>query len=183
MSAVGTPLSYVEFLSYLLVGLNSDYDTFATFVTTRLKLLSLDELYSLFLTHESCLAHTNHLPHRQISQQISPSRPFLAIVVFIVGTLTVVIEAVAKVTQTLSLLIYLLPIYQPNLLLFYPLQTHLSRLCQNWSCCLTLYYYKFNHFYQNDPPKSFTANYMTSALNLDFNDTPTLLPQITLHII
>ncbi|XP_041011514.1 uncharacterized protein LOC121255318 [Juglans microcarpa x Juglans regia] len=62
MSAAGSPLSSPEFISYLLAGLNSDYDAFVTSVTAHVEPLSSEELYSLILTHENRLSHSNHLP-------------------------------------------------------------------------------------------------------------------------
>lgn len=63
MSAVETPLSSAEFISYLLARLSSDYDAFVTSVTTRVEPLSPEDLYSLLLTHENRLSHFSHLPH------------------------------------------------------------------------------------------------------------------------
>lgn len=63
MSATGTLLSFAEFVSYLLVGLNSDYDAFVASVTTRIEPLSPEELYGLLLTHENCLSHSTYIPH------------------------------------------------------------------------------------------------------------------------
>ncbi|KAF5448747.1 hypothetical protein F2P56_029252, partial [Juglans regia] len=62
MSAAGSPLSPPKFISYLLAGLNSDYDAFVTSVTARVEPLSSEELYSLLLTHENRLSHSSHLP-------------------------------------------------------------------------------------------------------------------------
>lgn len=62
MCAAGIPLTCTEFISYLLAGLNSDYDAFVTFVTTHIEPMSPKALYGLLLTHESCLAHSTHLP-------------------------------------------------------------------------------------------------------------------------
>lgn len=53
ISDTGNPLSSYEFLSYVLVGLNSDYNALVTSVTARLEPVSPEELYSLLLTHES----------------------------------------------------------------------------------------------------------------------------------
>lgn len=62
MNAFNNPLSHPKFISYLIAGLNSEYDAFVTSITTRLESLSPEELYGLLFTNESCLSHPNHLP-------------------------------------------------------------------------------------------------------------------------
>lgn len=46
------PLNDFESVSYLLIGLGSEYDPFVTSVTTQVDPLSLDEIYGHLLAHE-----------------------------------------------------------------------------------------------------------------------------------
>ena len=55
LAAVGQALSDTEMSSYILAGLRTEYDPFVTSVTTRVDLLSLDELYGHLLAHEQRL--------------------------------------------------------------------------------------------------------------------------------
>lgn len=59
--ATGAPLSEKEYVIYLLNGLGPNYETFITFVTTRSKPISSNELYHLLLIHESQLTHYPNL--------------------------------------------------------------------------------------------------------------------------
>jgi len=48
-----------EIISYLLSGLGHDYDSFVTTITARTYPITLEEVYALLLTTESCLQHHN----------------------------------------------------------------------------------------------------------------------------
>lgn len=52
LTAIDQPLSEFEIVSFLLVGLGSDYDSFVTSVTTRVDPLSIEDLYGHLLAHE-----------------------------------------------------------------------------------------------------------------------------------
>jgi hypothetical protein len=55
LAAIEKSLTDCEVVSYILSGLNSEYDSFVTIITTRLDLISMDELYGHLLTFESQL--------------------------------------------------------------------------------------------------------------------------------
>lgn len=81
-SAAGSPLSSSEFISYLLVGLNNDFDALVTSVTIKLEPLTPEEIYALLLTHKNCISHSNHIPHStnffsQFHYQFLPSWSWL----------------------------------------------------------------------------------------------------------
>lgn len=58
----GKTLSFVEFIIYLLAGLESDFESVVTSVTTRVDPLSPSQVYNHLLTHEvQLLHHTHHL--------------------------------------------------------------------------------------------------------------------------
>jgi hypothetical protein len=46
LSSIGQPLTYVQMQSFLLGGLESEYDPFLTSVATWIKPLSVEEIYS-----------------------------------------------------------------------------------------------------------------------------------------
>ena len=50
--AVDQPLNDFELTAFLLPNLGSNYDSFVTFVTTRVTLMTLDDLYGHLLAHE-----------------------------------------------------------------------------------------------------------------------------------
>jgi hypothetical protein len=50
--AVDHPLNDFEMISFLLVALGSDYDSFVTLVNTRVEPLSIEDLYGHLLAHE-----------------------------------------------------------------------------------------------------------------------------------
>jgi hypothetical protein len=52
LSACGQPLNDFETVSFLLVGLGSEFDPLVTFVTTRVDPISRDDIYGLLLAHE-----------------------------------------------------------------------------------------------------------------------------------
>jgi len=52
LAASDKPLKSSEFVSYLLAGLNSEYDPLVTSITTRVDPLSIEELYGYLLTYE-----------------------------------------------------------------------------------------------------------------------------------
>jgi hypothetical protein len=54
------PLKSSEFVSYLLAGLNSEYDPLVTSITTRVDLLSIEELYGYLLTYEQRINQTSY---------------------------------------------------------------------------------------------------------------------------
>uniref|UniRef100_A0A2N9E6L3 Integrase catalytic domain-containing protein n=1 Tax=Fagus sylvatica TaxID=28930 RepID=A0A2N9E6L3_FAGSY len=52
LAAVDHPLNDFEMISFLLVALGSDYDSFVTLVNTRVEPLSIEDLYGHLLAHE-----------------------------------------------------------------------------------------------------------------------------------
>jgi hypothetical protein len=61
-------------MSFLLGGLNSEYDPFVTSVTTRVDPISIDNLYSHLLAHEARLEHNNTFPDLSVSSVHIASR-------------------------------------------------------------------------------------------------------------
>ncbi|KAF5477236.1 hypothetical protein F2P56_003898 [Juglans regia] len=59
ITAAGEPLRHSEVVSYLLNGLNSEFDTFFISVTTRATPISSAELFNLLLTLESRISLTS----------------------------------------------------------------------------------------------------------------------------
>lgn len=57
MASAGRPLSVIEFNSYLLAGLVTEFDSLVTSVTTRFDPPSSKEIFSHLLTHEAQLNH------------------------------------------------------------------------------------------------------------------------------
>jgi len=55
----GHALHCDEIISYLLSGLENDYDSFVTTITTCTDPVTLEEVYALLLTIESRLLHNN----------------------------------------------------------------------------------------------------------------------------
>lgn len=56
LAAIGDPLPKQEFVTYLLTGLRSAYESFITSVDTRAEPISSNDLYQLLLVHESRLS-------------------------------------------------------------------------------------------------------------------------------
>ena len=52
LATVDHPLNDFEMISFLLAGLGSDYDSFVTLVNTRVKPLSIEDLYGHLLAYE-----------------------------------------------------------------------------------------------------------------------------------
>jgi hypothetical protein len=59
LAAVDKPLTDCEVVSYILVGLSSEYDSFVTTVTTRIDPILLEDLYGHLLTFESRMEANN----------------------------------------------------------------------------------------------------------------------------
>ena len=57
LTATTHTLNDFEIISFLLAGLGSEYDSFVTYVTTKVDPLSIDELYRHLLAHELQLEH------------------------------------------------------------------------------------------------------------------------------
>ena len=79
LAAIAKPLDEDDITSFLLGGLNSEYDSFVTSVTTRVDPISIDDLYSHLLAHEARLEHNNTSPDLSVSSvhiasRDSPSR-------------------------------------------------------------------------------------------------------------
>jgi hypothetical protein len=53
MAAIGEPLKESKVVAYLLAGLDSDYESLVTTITTRSDLVGLNELYGYLLSHET----------------------------------------------------------------------------------------------------------------------------------
>ena len=72
MAVVGQPLSALEFNSYLLAGLGTEFDSLVTSVTTQFDPPTSEELFSHLLTHEARLNHqqTNSLSTIDISANV-----------------------------------------------------------------------------------------------------------------
>jgi hypothetical protein len=56
------PLTNCEVVSYILSGLNLEYDSFVTTITTQLDPISMEELYGHLLTFESRLEQQTTVP-------------------------------------------------------------------------------------------------------------------------
>jgi hypothetical protein len=67
LAAVEQPLNDFDHVSFLLAGLNSDYDSFVTSVTTRVDPISIEELYGHLLAHENRIEHNNSAPDLSLS--------------------------------------------------------------------------------------------------------------------
>jgi hypothetical protein len=67
LAAIAKPLDEDDITSFLLGGLNSDYDSFVTSVTTQVDPISIDDLYSHLLAHEARLEHNNTSPDLSVS--------------------------------------------------------------------------------------------------------------------
>jgi hypothetical protein len=59
MASIGKKLDDEEFDSYILTGLDSDYDSVVSSIAARTEPISFDELYSQLLAHENRLNHQN----------------------------------------------------------------------------------------------------------------------------
>ena len=59
LAIAGHALHCDEIISYLLSGLGHDYDSFVTTITACTDSVTLEEVYALLLTTESCLQHHN----------------------------------------------------------------------------------------------------------------------------
>lgn len=57
--SISKPLLDEEVISYVLVGLDIEYDSLVTSITTRPDELSLNELYAHMVNHEMCLHYNN----------------------------------------------------------------------------------------------------------------------------
>jgi hypothetical protein len=56
-AAIDQPFPHHEALSFLLVGLGSDYDSLVTFIQTQLNPTALEDLYGHLLSHELRLSY------------------------------------------------------------------------------------------------------------------------------
>ncbi|KAF5442643.1 hypothetical protein F2P56_035282 [Juglans regia] len=61
----GNPLPDQDFVTYLLTGLGSAYESFITSITTRAEPISSHELFQLLLVHENRIAHAAR-PYNQV---------------------------------------------------------------------------------------------------------------------
>ncbi len=59
LAAIGQPLQEYETVSYILAGLNSDFDPLVTSITTRPEPINLTDLYGYLLSYELRLEHNN----------------------------------------------------------------------------------------------------------------------------
>lgn len=64
LTAIGQPLHKKEIVTYILVGLDSDYDPLVTSITTRSEAISFSDLYAHMLSFEKLIE--NHNPELQI---------------------------------------------------------------------------------------------------------------------
>ncbi|XP_075633527.1 uncharacterized protein LOC142605988 [Castanea sativa] len=67
IAAIAHALNDFEIISFLLVGLGFEYDSFVKFVTTRVDPLSIDELYGHLLAHELRLKHQQPTVHLSLA--------------------------------------------------------------------------------------------------------------------
>jgi len=67
LAASDEPLKSSEFVSYLLAGLNSEYDPLVTSITTRVDPLSIEELYGYLLTYEQRINQHHAAPDLSLS--------------------------------------------------------------------------------------------------------------------
>ena len=79
LAAIAKPLDEDDITSFLFGGLNNEYDSFVTLVTTRVDPISIDDLYSHLFAHEARLEHNNTSPNLSvlgvhIASRGSPSR-------------------------------------------------------------------------------------------------------------
>lgn len=164
MSAAGTPLlSSEEFLSYLLAGLSSEYDAFFTSVTARVEPLSPEEFYSLLLTHESLLAHSNYLPASTDLSTIITTTSFTCGHGPYRGSHYGNYRGRGRGRSIFSSP----PTYSPNrstnLSSSLPHSKPTCQVCGKVGHVALKCYYRFDHSYQSDPPKSLSAHYSTST--------------------
>lgn len=162
MSAAGNPLSPTEFTSYLLAGLNSEYDAFVTSVTARLEPMAPEELYGLLLTHESHLAHSTHLPLSTTFSANYTSEP-QNYNNRGQGTYRGNNRGSSRGrghSRTSS------STYNPNSSSPQPQPLPHSRptcqVCGKVGHIALKCYYRFDHAYQSDPPRNFTASYSST---------------------
>ena len=57
LAVIDEPLKDSELISYILAGLGPKYDSLVTTVSTRIDLITIDDLYGYLLTHEQGLEH------------------------------------------------------------------------------------------------------------------------------
>jgi hypothetical protein len=57
LAAVNHPLNDFEAISFLLAGLGTDYDSFVTYVTTRVEPLTIEDINGHLLAHEQRIKH------------------------------------------------------------------------------------------------------------------------------
>lgn len=164
MSATGTPLSSPKFVSYLLAGLNSDYDALVPSVTARTEPLSSEEIYSLLLTHESRLSHSTHLPTpTNFSANFTSSSSYRGRG-FHRGNNRGGFHGRGRGRTNSS------PhpsSYNPSPHSSLPHSKPTCQLCGKVGHVVMRCYHRFDQAYQSDPPKALTAHYTTSDSSLD----------------
>ncbi|KAF5460168.1 hypothetical protein F2P56_020055 [Juglans regia] len=155
MCATGTPLFSDEFTSYLLAGLNSDYDALVISITARLEPRAPEELYSLLLTFESRLAHSTHLPiSTTLSANCSSGPPHYS------NRGRGNYRGHCRDSPSTSTLNPFLP---PPL----PHSKPTCQVCGKVGHSAIKCFYRFDYAYQSDPPRNLTANYSSSCASPD----------------
>jgi hypothetical protein len=59
LAAIAKPLNEDDIMLFLLGGLNSEYDSFVTSITTLVDPISIDDLYSHLLAYKARLEHNS----------------------------------------------------------------------------------------------------------------------------
>ncbi|KAF5480780.1 hypothetical protein F2P56_001496 [Juglans regia] len=165
MCAAGTPLSSDEFTSYLLAGLNSDYDALVMSITARLEPMAPEELYSLLLTYESRLAHSTHLPASTILSANYTSGPpnhtnrgrgnYR-------GHNRAPFRGRGRGRHSSSQTSA--NTFAPSPL---PHGKPICQVCGKVGHSAIKCYFRFDHAYQSEPPRNLTANYSSSSASPD----------------
>lgn len=78
MVAAGCPLPPTEIVPYILANLGNEYDALTSSVTTRLDLISLDDLLGHLLAHEAHMLHHSdaHIFNNDTSTHFTTKFPF-----------------------------------------------------------------------------------------------------------
>lgn len=152
-------------VTYLLVGLGPEYDSFVTSVTTHLEPLSLKQIYGHLLLHESRLKHHSTTITSSINMSV-----VVAIEEVVVIVVETVVVAVTSTTKEVEIVAVQLGVVVPLDLKF--------DLCQ---ICFKIGHTAFacdNHFNQafQQEPLAHMAYYSSSSSSLDaawYPDTAT----------
>lgn len=162
LAATGTPLSDKEYVTYFLNGLGPNYEPFITSITTRIEPIHSQELYHLLLIHE------NRLTHNSRNTTPSPFEPSANLTTnsrdnrgrgFYRGRSN---RSHGRFTSNRG---RTLANYSPS----YPnnSQRPTCQVCNKSGHIALQCHFRFDHAYQYDPPKSFSANYTSPSAIID----------------